>query len=574
MKNLSSVFEIRLSLIDNPWFMKKAILFLIFILPLIATAQKKTDAGKPKLVVGIVIDQMRYDYIYTYWDKLSANGFKKLVTKGYNCKNTNYNYVPTYTGPGHASIYTGTTPAIHGIIANDWYDRSLKEEIYCSSDSTRTSIGTVSEAGKMSPHHLLTTTIGDEMKINTNGKSKVVGIALKDRGAIMPAGHNANGAYWLDDSTGKWVSSSFYMNELPIWVKNYNDKNRTKELLSKKWETILPIQQYTESLEDDSKYERAFRGEKSPVFPHDLPAIYDSIPKGKFGLIKATPFGNTITMEMAIEAIKGESLGKDEYTDILCVSFSSPDYIGHQFGPKSIEQEDDYIRLDQDLSTFITFLEKELGKDNFVLFLTADHAAVDVPSFLIDQKIEAGYVSLSKIGKNLDSLLKLKYQITAKEDQLISMVTNQQVYLNHELIERNKLDKEEMIEWLADEFMKIEGVAQTYTSENLSENEYVDLVPAMIQNGFYANRSGDLIINLEPGWVEFYKTGTTHGSPYSYDSHVPLLWYGKKIPVGYTSEFIPITHIAPTICLMLDIPFTSGNSGQPIDALLKGFNRK
>jgi predicted AlkP superfamily pyrophosphatase or phosphodiesterase len=537
-------------------------------------SQKKTDGGKPKLVVGIVIDQMRYDYIYTYWDKLSANGFKKLVNKGFSCKNTNYNYVPTFTGPGHASIYTGTTPSIHGIIANDWYDSKNKLEVYCAGDSTMNSIGTGSERGKMSPHLLMTTTMGDEMKINTNGKSKVIGISLKDRGAILPAGHNSDGAFWLDDSTGNWVTSSFYMKELPQWVNAYNAKNRTKELLTKKWETVLPIGQYKESLEDNSKYERPFKGEKAPVFPHDLPVIFDSIPKRKFGLIKATPFGNTITKELAIEAVKAESLGKDFYTDLLCVSFSSPDYIGHQFGPKSIEQEDGFIRLDQDLAEFIAFLEKEVGRENFVLFLTADHAAVDVPSYLIDQKIPAGYADLGQNGKEMDSILKLSYKIDEEKEHLISAILNQQVYLNDDLIKREKLNKEEIIHWLREEFMKIDGVIQVYTNEQMSENEYNDLIPSMIQNGFHTQRSGDLIINLEPGWVEFYKTGTTHGSPYSYDSHVPLIWYGKKITPGFTNEPIPITHIAPTVCLMLDIPFTSGNTGQPIEQVLTGFNRK
>ena len=224
--------------------MSKFLFIIIFLIPIFAFSQKKTDSGKPKLVVGIVVDQMRYDYIYTYWDKLSANGFKKLVNKGFNCKNTNYNYVPTFTGPGHASIYTGTTPAIHGIIANDWFDAKNNLQVYCAGDSTTNSIGTGSERGKMSPHHLMTTTIGDEIKINTNGKSKVIGISLKDRGAILPAGHNANGAFWLDDSTGNWITSSFYMNALPKWVSDYNSKNRTKELLSKNWETFLPINQY------------------------------------------------------------------------------------------------------------------------------------------------------------------------------------------------------------------------------------------------------------------------------------------------------------------------------------------
>lgn len=552
--------------------MKRFVLIVLSFLPLTLIAQK-SNPNQPKLVVGIVIDQMRYDYLYAYWDKYSENGFKKLMKKGYNYKNTNYNYVPTFTAPGHASIYTGTTPIVHGIISNDWFDKKLGKEIYCTDDSTVTVVGMKSETNKMSPKNLISSTIGDELKLSNNGKSKVIGIALKDRAAILPAGHNANAAYWMDDSTGFWVSSTFYMNDLPSWVNDYNSKNRPKELLSKNWETILPIDQYIESWSDNSKYERPFRGEKNPVFPHNMPANLDSV-KNKLGLIKATPFGNVVTREMAELAITNENLGKDNYTDLLCVSFSSPDYIGHQFGPKSIELEDCYIRLDLEIASLITYLEKQVGKNNFVLFLTADHAAADVPSYLMDQKIGGGYISLHHEGHLIDSLYKIELNINDESKHIISAVTNQQVYLNHELINEKNLNLEEVNKYLTDKFYQLDGVAQIYTADDFKHKDFTGMIPAYLQNGFHAKRSGDLIINLEPGWVEFYKTGTTHGSPYSYDTHVPLLWYGKNVPVGFSTENVIIPDIAATVCLMLDIPYTNGKTGDPLNEILLKYNRK
>lgn len=542
--------------------MKKLITgFLLFI-------SFSSFAAKPKLVVGIVVDQMRYDYLYAYWNKYSENGFKKLIKYGYNCKNTNYNYVPTYTAPGHASIYTGTTPSVHGIIGNDWYDRKQNAKIYCTEDNSVSGVGTLKENGKMSPRNMLSTTIGDEIKLASQLRSKVIGVALKDRSAILPAGHSANGAFWFDELSGDFITSTFYMKELPKWLIDFNAKKLAAHYVSQKWELFLPTDKYTEAIADDNNYEYIFPGEKRPVFPHDLAAI-SKANEGSLGIIKATPFGNTLTTDLALAAIQGEELGKDEFTDMLAVSYSSPDYVGHYYGPKSVEMEDCYIRLDLEIAKLITYLEKNIGKENFILFLTADHAAVDNPAYLRDLKIPSGYLFPDKYADSLNNFLLQHFPLNDPSYRFINYIINNQVYLNYELLSKLKIDHRLIEEKGAEYFATVNGISNIMTKYYLIRNEYSTGIKNLIQNGFNENRSGDIVINFAPGWLEYGEKGTSHGAPYSYDTHVPLLFYGSGITKGFTAEYINITDIAPTVCLMLNIPFTNGNTGNVITPLIK-----
>lgn len=541
--------------------MKKLVVVLLVLNGFVVFSQTK----KPKLVVGIVVDQMRYDYLSRYWDKFGDEGFKKLVNEGFNCKNTHYNYMPTFTGPGHASIYTGTTPENHGIIANDWYDKQLKKYVYCAEDNSVKTVGSDSKDGLMSPSRMLTTTITDELKLATNFKGKVIGVSLKDRGAILPAGHKADAAYWFEgDETGKWISSSYYMNQLPKWVNEVNKKNSANTFLNQSWNTLLPITEYSESIADNNPYEGLFVTEKAPTFPHNLKALRDS--NDNYSLIKETPFGNNITTEMAIAAIKGEQLGTDEITDFLAVSYSSTDYVGHQFGPASIEVEDTYLRLDQSLAELLTYLESNFGKENVLIFLTSDHGAVDVPQFLIDNHIPAGYFDQSAAINELKVFLKNKWMV----DNLIENVSNFQVFLNHESILKNKFDVVEIQNDVANFMLKFKGVGKTFTAQALKQAVFTDGISANIQRGFNQVRSGDVMFVLESGWIKSgYKTGTTHGSPYEYDTHVPLLWYGYNIPKGETADQVVIPDIAATLASLLNIIASSSCTGKPINNLLK-----
>lgn len=535
--------------------MRKSIYTFLLFLSLSALAQK------PKLVVGIVVDQMRYDYLFRFESKFGKGGFKRLLSEGFLCRNAQYNYVPTYTGPGHASIYTGATPAIHGIAGNEWYDKKLKKEVYCASDKNVKAVGTTSETGLMSPANLDATTIGDELKLATIGKAKVAGISLKDRSSIMPAGHAADGAYWFDGSTGNFITSTFYRNELPKWLNDFNAKGLAKKYLSTAWNSLLPIETYTESLADETMYERAPNKKEKAVFPYEYSEF---LQRDSYEIIRATPFGNTITKDLAIAAIEGENLGTDNICDMLCVSFSSTDYVGHAYGPKSVELEDIYIRLDKELEEFLLYLDKKMGK-NYTVFLTADHGASEVPAYLLAEKINAGYVNAKDIEKKLKQELFKEYG-----DSLVLDYTNQQVYLNDEIILGKKLDKFSVEKFCAHVLLSFDAVCDAVCGEQLKLELQNDLLyRGLMQRGFHNKRSGDVLAAYKPGFADYEKTGTTHGSSFSYDTHVPVIFFGSGINKGSSLRPIFITDIASTVCQLLNIAYPSGNIGNPVYEALK-----
>lgn len=518
-------------------------------------------AQQPKLVVGIVVDQMRYDYLFRFAEKYGNGGFKRLMSGGFECRNANYNYVPTFTGPGHASIYTGTTPAIHGIAANEWYDKRTRKSVYCTSDKSVAPVGTSNESGWMSPANLDATTIGDELEIATNGKAKVIGISLKDRASILPAGHAADAAYWLDGSSGDFITSTFYRKDLPGWLQNFNSKKLPAHYLKFGWNTVLPLEKYTESLPDDNPYEKA-NGKSKPVFPYDFK---EQLAKGSFDILRSTPFGNDVTKDLAIATIEGEALGMDSICDLLCISFSSTDYIGHAFGPRSVELEDTYIRLDKNLEELFTHLDNKVGKGNYTLFLTADHGVSEVPAYLQSLKINAGYADVLAIKKKLKEALNKEYG-----DSLVLEYMNQQVYLNDSIINLKKLDKFAVERSCEKVLMKQNEVSEVILGEELNLQSQPDvLFKGLVQRGYHSKRSGDVLVTYRPGFMEHEKTGTTHGTPFSYDTHVPLLFYGKGINPGSTLRTVHITDIAATICQLLNIPYPNGNIGEPISEVIK-----
>jgi len=496
---------------------------------------------QPKLVVGIVVDQMRYDYLTRFWEKFSENGFKKLVNNGFNCEQTHFNYMPTYTAPGHASIYTGTTPTNHGIIANNWYDKTNKAKTYCTSDENVQSVGTTTNMGKMSPNKLLVNTIADELK-TANKQSKVIGISIKDRGAILPAGHQADAAYWFaGEDEGKWISSTYYMKQLPKWLNELNEKNTANIYLQKPWKTLLSIHDYTESIADNNPYEEVFEGEKAPIFPHDLPALRKA--NKNYDLIKSTPFGNTILKELAFEVIQQEKLGADAITDLLTVSFSSPDYIGHQFGPYSVEIEDTYLRLDRELAELLTFLEKQVGEGEFLVFLTADHGVVDIPQHAIDNKLPGGYFEEKATLEKMNTFLFEKFNV----ENLVENLSNYQLFFNHDMIAEHQLNLIDIENFAVNFMLKQEGIVKAVSATSMKSAEFDSKILANVQRGFHQVRSGDVMFVLASGWInKWTKKGTTHGSPYNYDTHVPLLWYGTNIKQGVRAEQVAIADIAAT----------------------------
>lgn len=541
------------------------IFLFLFISAQLCVAQtpkvKPAASGQPKLIIGIVVDQMRNDYVYRYWNRYGNGGFKRLIQSGYYFKNAHYNYVPTYTGPGHSSIYTGTTPRIHGIIANEWFDKQNGVMQYCVDDDNASSVGTPSGEGKKSPHLQISSTLGDELKISSNGKSKVYGIALKDRSAVLPAGHAADAAFWYDDSTGYFVSSSWYLKTLPDWVNNFNATNLPKQYLQKGWSTLYPLESYTASLQDNNPYEKAPNKKDSPVFPYDYAK---QIAASNFAILKATPYGNTITKDMAIACLKNEKLGKDDYPDILAVSFSSPDIIAHSYGPRSVEVEDVYLRLDKDLEEFLKVLDAEVGNGNYLVFLTADHGGADVPAHLHDEQIPAGYLKAEDVNKRVKLFLQQQFGDSA----LFLNGSNEQIFLNEKLLAKH--NRENVEQQLSNFLLNITGVAEAYPSHTIKNGGFDKRdLRLLIQNGFNHKRSGNVVYTLQPAWMDYGKKGTTHGAAYSYDTHVPLVFYGSGIKSGESFSYTRITQIAPAIAEVLKISKPNGCTDDAPDKLLK-----
>jgi predicted AlkP superfamily pyrophosphatase or phosphodiesterase len=525
----------------------------------------------PKLVVGIVVDQMRYDYIYRYWDKFGNDGFKRLIKDGYFCRNTHYNYMPTETGPGHASVYTGTFPAVHGIVANHAVDLATgKDTVYCVEDPAMNTVGGTTTDGKRSPHRLLSTTVGDQLRMNTVGRSKVVGIALKDRAAILPAGHAADtargmSAYWYESATGKFITSSYYMKTLPAWAASFNAKQLPALYLSKPWTLLRPAADYTESIADDNNYERIFPPhETRPVFPHPVDKLTDA---DRYKALPRTPYGSNLTKDFAIAAMQGEQLGKRGVTDMLAVSFSSPDIIGHYYGPMSVEVEDTYLRLDRDLAELLRFIDNWVGKDNALVFLTADHGAVEVPQYLSDNHIPAGYFSEKDAADTIRKALQKKYG----DGELLLTVSNYQVFLRRDKIAAKNLNASEVELFVSETLLRMKGIVGAVTATDLRSNEYTQGARMLIQNGWHPQLSGDVCYLPAPGWLAGWdsKQGTSHGSPWSYDTHVPLLWWGWKIKAGQSDTHVNITDIAVTVCQLIGIQAPNGMTGKPIEGLTR-----
>ena len=512
--------------------------------------------SKPKLVIGIVVDQMRYDYLTRFESKFGEGGFKRMMREGFNCKNNHFNYVPTYTGPGHASVYTGTTPKYHGIISNNWYDKDIKETVYCAQDDNVESVGTTSNAGKMSPQRMLTTSFADENRLFTQMRGKSIGIAIKDRGAILPAGHSANAAYWFHGKEeGVWITSTFYRNDLPQWVKDFNASDAAESYF-KVWDTFQPIESYVESGDDLNNFERGFKGKDTATFPYDLFELKSK--NGDFDILKTTAYGNSLTVDFAIAALKGEQLGKDNDTDVLAVSFSSTDYVGHNFGVNSKEVEDTYIRLDRDLERFFNYLDESVGEGEYTVFLTADHGAVNVPAYLQSVKIPAGYLDYNDRKERFTTFLESKYGTT----DIVEDVSNNQMFFNKTKIKELGLNIHEVEQALVDEQISYPNIAKVYTATTMNSTSFTTGIEALLQNGFNQKRSGDVIIVDDIAHIAYSKTGSTHGSGLNYDTHVPLLFFGASIKQGETYKKTVIPDIAPTMSALLGISFPNGSTGE------------
>lgn len=514
--------------------------------------------ARPKLVVGIMVDQMRWDFLYRFHDRYGDDGLKRMLREGFACENTFIPYAQTVTAAGHACVYTGSVPAINGIMGNDWYDRSLGRTVYCAEDSTVTTIGGSPRAQPMSPRNLLTTSITDELRLATNFRSKVIGIAIKDRGGILPAGHSANAAYWYDGTTGNWVTSTYYMQELPAWASAFNARRMTDSLYRLDWNTLYPLQTYGQSDADNRPWEGRSVSDTAPAFPHRLTGLVGK----NYGLISATPHGNTLTLEFAKTALLSEGLGVDAVTDLLAVSLSSPDYIGHQYGPNSVEVEDNYLRMDRELAAFFRFLDEKVGKGQYLCFLTADHAVAHVPAFLEANRIPAKTLpySLSTIEQTLSARFGIR--------DLVLSADNYQIYLDYRKVDSAGLDRSAFRKAAIEALNRDPDILLAFDCSDISAANLPSGVRERFLQGYHTKRGGDIQLVLKPHYFFGGRTGTTHGSWYPYDSHIPLLWMGWGVKPGHTHRETYMTDIAPTLAALLKVQMPSGAIGKVIEEVL------
>jgi predicted AlkP superfamily pyrophosphatase or phosphodiesterase len=513
----------------------------------------------PKLVVGIVVDQMRTDYLYRYWDNLGEGGFKRLATGGAFVRDGHYDYVPTETGPGHTSIYCGAPPARHGIVANEMVVRSGGTR-YCASapDSIR-AVGIDEAVGKRSPHLLLATTLADELERRFDGRSRTIGIALKDRSAILPIGRTGDAAYWFGGGAdGAFGTSTWYRRALPEWLVGFNGERLANAYLGRTWDLLLPSDRYHAALPDANPYEAPVPGARSATLPLDLAALHKS--SGVTNTIAYTPWGNTLVTDLALAAIAGEELGQDAITDLLALSYSSTDILGHRMGPRAIEVEDMYIRLDQDIARLLAELDKRVGQGNYTVFLTADHAALDVPAYLKSLRGSAGYIDVPAMEQSLQAAMARQYG----PGKWVRRIANDQVFLNDSLLGARRMEVAKVQRFAADHLLAMPLVAEALTAADLVRLGYDEGLRRSLQRGFMPQRSGDVLLAFRPGFMEPLSTpnqGTSHGSGWNYDTHVPVIFYGQGVRPGSIDRPISITDIAPTLCAIVGMTMPDAASG-------------
>ena len=524
-------------------------------------AAKITAIQRPKLVVGIVVDQMRWDYLYRYYDRYGSGGFKRLLNDGFSCENAMINYIPSFTAVGHSTIFTGSVPAIDGIAGNDWTDQLTGKWYYCVSDSSVQPVGAANATdGKMSPRSLLVSTITDELRLATNFQSKVVGVSLKDRASILPAGHTGT-AFWFDDTTARFITSTYYMKQLPEWVVKFNDKKWVNQLIEKGWTTLYPINTYKQSDADNEDYEGKYVGETTSAFPHNLKTIYS---RNKYSF-RESPFGNTITLEFARQAVENYQLGMGTTTDFLTINLASTDYVGHKFGPNSIEIEDTYLRLDKDLSDFLQMLDTKIGKGQYLVFLTADHGAAHNPDFMKQHELPGDFWYSARITDSLNRMLNTKFHVGS----LVRSTQNYQVNFDLNKITNENLNFDAVKNATVDYLVRQPGISFAANMDFIGRYPIPRHLLEMMINGYYFKRSGQVQIILNPGWYDAYaRTGTTHGTWNPYDTHIPLLWYGWNIKPGKSNREMYMTDISPTVAALLHIQMPNGSIGHVIEEVV------
>ena len=548
--------------------MKKALLTLAIFTGLLNAAipqqRMSIPSEKPRLIVEIIVGQMRYDYIHRYWDKFGEDGFKLLVNEGAFCKNARFNYLLTQSYPGITTIATGSNPMVHGIISNKWYSKSSETQVDAVADDKMNTVGGSYFSGKFSPKNIITSTFGDELNLY-DPLSKVIGISLDAGSAILSTGHNPTGSYWFDTEKGNWVTSSFFMSELPAWADTFNTKKFAKLYAEREWSASKPINTYDEADTNKVKAPEVKRKLKDKLKSMLDGVIQKKSPTLTYLPMLESPFGNLLAKDFAIASIVGENLGTDEHTDLLTLTFSVNRNIGLKYGPQSIEVEDTYIKLDKELAHFLKFIAETIGRENVLVVLTSDQGISSTPAYLEKSKIPGGYFDPNKAMALLGSYLKAIYG----QGNWVMAYYEKQIYLNHRIIEDSNLKLADVQQKIADFMLEFSGVANAITSNTLQNSNFTTGIFEKFQNSYNQRRSGDIILNFEPGWVESNGSVTSGNSAYSYDVHVPLIWYGWKVKRRSILSPVNMTDISPTLSTLLGITWPNGATGNPIRELIE-----
>jgi len=544
--------------------MKTILTTLVIFTTVVHLQAQRIPSGKPKLVVGITISGMRYDYLSTYWDQFSEDGFRRMAGMGAHCRNARYDQLITESAVGYATISTGARSDAHGIVADYWYERKEQAIRYCVDDPSVRAIVSSDRNGHTSPTAMMSRTLTDELRIVSQFKSKVIGVSMDPKASVLLSGHTANAAYWYDPEHGTWTTSTYYADSLPGWVEAFNDKNYKDIYREKEWTTLRPISEYTASMPDNNNFEEGFNGQNT--FPYDLGKITrKGFRKGDYSALLVAPFGNTYTKDFAINAIVSEELGQRDATDWINISFNAGKNLAEHFTTWSVEVEDLYLRLDQDIAHLLTFLDEQVGLENTLVYLTADHAIADDPRLLEEHRIPSGYFNYHS---NI-SLLKSYLNAVYGQGNWVSLYYANQIYLNRQLIEDSRLSLEEVQDRVASFIIQFSGVSNALPAHILQRNNFTEGIFNRIQNSYNQKRSGDVIIYLTPGWVEKGSDYRESLSNFHYDAHVPLIFYGWKVNRITLPDQVSPLDIVPTIAYFLEISVPANASGKVITGMIR-----
>lgn len=549
--------------------MKKVLTLLsLSLLSAFAMAQSAyIPPEKPRLVIGIVVEQLRFDQLERIWNTLPDDGLKRLVNEGTYYRNVSLDYLSTQAGPGYATISTGATPAQHGITSDSWFHPFNDQIIYCVQDPEAAAVGGTFETGLFSPVNLLSSTFADELEMSSCGVSKVYGIGMKEMGAILTAGHAADGAFWYDDRTGTWMSSNYYGPQLPGWLMDLNAMMMPGQYLNQPWAPLLDPALYPGCQPDSSEMEKGFNGQS--WFPYDLKKLSTNgrllRTERDYSILRETPFADDFTTDLALRLISNEQMGQDDVTDYLAITYSATEQIGHRFGPSSVESSDALVRLDRNISRILGEIDRSLGKKNVLVYFVSAHGISEIPALLAASRIPSGYF---RVNQSLQLLRSYLNAIYGTGDWVRGFFDNQ-IYLNRPLIEDAKISLGEIQSRVARFMVQFSGIAAAVPTSSFEMSDFSAGLLLKMSNNFSQQRSGDVMIALNPGWVEKTDHVTGHNSPYEYDSHVPLIWFGWTASKSSVTRSVSTRDIAVTLSILCRIPLPNAASGDPLHELFR-----